>query len=208
MCYFIELSKPVQELQKHFNAKFENPEKYKTGVFNGFQHPQSPVIIHKQPNIIKLLNWGLIPHWAKDDNFRKNTLNARMESIHEKSSFRDVVNNRCLIVADGFFEWQWLDAKGKQKQKYELTLPDKQVFGFAGLWSQWADRSTGETRLTYTILTTEANELMAKIHNTQKRMPVIVEPAYEHNWLQDGTLVLANDKLVATTDALNLSLGL
>ena len=137
-----------------FNAKFDNIEEYRPSVYNGFQHPKTPIITNQKTDTIQLYNWGLIPFWAKDDGIKKNTLNARMETIHEKPSFRNVVKNRCLILADGFYEWQWLDEKGKKKQKYELTLPENQAFAFAGLWSEWVDKSTGEIRYTYTILTT------------------------------------------------------
>src|SRR5690606_30645533 len=161
---------------------------FQPSVYNAFQFPATPVITNATPDLIQLYHWGLIPFWAKDDGIKKNTLNAKMETIHEKPSFRNVVNNRCLVLADGFYEWQWLDEKGKQKQKYELTLPNHEAFAFAGLWSEWTDKTTGELRYTYTILTTEANPLMSRIHNTKKRMPVIVAPDHERDWLQGGEL--------------------
>lgn len=198
MCYHTKQTKSAQELQHRFNAKFDNIEEYRPSVYNGFQHPKTPIITNQKTDTIQLYNWGLIPFWAKDDGIKKNTLNARMETIHEKPSFRNVVKNRCLILADGFYEWQWLDEKGKKKQKYELTLPENQAFAFAGLWSEWVDKSTGEIRYTYTILTTEANELMAKIHNTKERMPVIVATDTEQNWLQGDDLILGNNNLIAT----------
>jgi putative SOS response-associated peptidase YedK len=89
----------------------------------------------------------------------------------EKPAFRTSVNNRCLVLADGFFEWQWLDPKGKVKQKYMLTLPDNAAFAFAGLWSEWTDRVTDEVIGTYTIMTTEANTLMAEIQNNKSVCP-------------------------------------
>ena len=198
MCYHTKQTKSAQELQHRFNAKFDNIEEYRPSVYNGFQHPKTPIITNQKTDTIQLYNWGLIPFWAKDDGIKKNTLNARMETNQEKPSFRNVVKNRCLILADGFYEWQWLDEKGKKKQKYELTLPENQAFAFAGLWSEWVDKSTGEIRYTYTILTTEANELMAKIHNTKKRMPVIVATDTEQNWLQGDDLILGNNNLIAT----------
>ncbi|NLN25601.1 MAG: SOS response-associated peptidase [Bacteroidetes bacterium] len=198
MCYHTKQTKSAQELRHRFNSKFDNIEEYRPSVYNGFQHPKTPIITNQKTDTIQLYNWGLIPFWAKDDGIKKNTLNARMETIHEKPSFRNVVKNRCLILADGFYEWQWLDEKGKKKQKYELTLPENQAFAFAGLWSEWVDKSTGEIRYTYTILTTEANELMAKIHNTKKRMPVIVATDTEQNWLQGDDLILGNNNLIAT----------
>ena len=111
-------------------------------------------------------------------------MNAKIETINEKPSFRQSVNNRCLILVDGFYEWQWLDEKGKKKQRYLLALPKDELFCLAGIWNIWVDKSTGEIINTYTILTTEANELMAKIHNSKKRMPVIVNKENEENWLK------------------------
>ncbi len=198
MCFHSKQSKSAQELQNRFRAKFENEALFTPTVYNGFQFPKTPVITNKKTNTIQLFNWGLIPFWAKDDSIKKNTLNARIETIHEKPSFRNSVNNRCLILADGFYEWHWLDEKGKQKQKYEMTLPNNELFAFAGLFSEWTDQSTGEILSTYTILTTEANELMSKIHNTKKRMPVIISENNERNWLNGEELIMQNDRLTAT----------
>ena len=179
MCFHSQQSQSAQSLEHRFNAKFENSSLFKPGIYNGFQFPKTPVITHKDPHTIQLFQWGLIPFWAKDDSIKKNTLNARIETIAQKPAFRNSVNNKCLILADGFFEWQWLDEKGKRKQKYLLTIPQSEPssrgrvlspttnihepFAFAGLWSEWVDKSTGELLHTYTILTTEANELMSKI---------------------------------------------
>jgi len=125
-------------------------------------------------------------------------LNARIETIYEKPSFKDVINNRCLVLADGFYEWQWLDEKGKQKQKYELTLPHNELFAFAGLYSEWTNKTTGEIQNTYTLLTTAANEQMSKIHNTKKRMPILVAADSELAWLNGQELQMQNHKLIAT----------
>lgn len=198
MCYQSKQTKTAQELQIRFNAKFEQPEAYSPGIFNAFEYPKTPIITNNNTEIVQLYQWGLIPFWAKDEEIKKYTLNARMETINEKPSFKNVVNQRCLVLADGFYEWQWLDPKGKQKQKFELSLPDGQAFAFAGLWSEWADKSTGELIYTYTILTTQANELMSKIHNTKKRMPVMVAPDNEQKWLEGEKLIMQNDNLIAT----------
>jgi putative SOS response-associated peptidase YedK len=198
MCFHSKQSKSAQELENRFNAKFERKEDYKAAVYNGFQHPQTPVITNKEQNKIQFFQWGLIPFWAKNDSIKKNTLNARIETIHEKPAFRNSVNMRCLILADGFFEWQWLDEKGKKKQKYILSLPNEEPFAFAGLWSEWTDQQTGEIMFTYAILTTEANKLMSKIHNNGKRMPVIVSPDNEINWLNGQELKMQNERLEAS----------
>jgi putative SOS response-associated peptidase YedK len=101
------------------------------------------------------------------------------------------------VPADGFYEWQWQDSKGKNKQKFFMHLPDEALFSFAGLWNEWQNQVTGEYYHTYTILTTEANELMAKVHNSKKRMPVIISPQTEMDWLKGGKLSLYNDFLLA-----------
>lgn len=195
MCFFSQLSKPVKEIEKKFNARFVNPEDYKSGFFNGFSYPATPVITNENPEVIQLFNWGLIPFWAKDDSIRKYTLNARIETIKEKPSFKNSVRNRCLVIIDSFFEWQWLDEKGKEKIKYRLHLPQNELFALAGLWSEWTDKKTGAKMNTYTILTTEANELMSKIHNSKKRMPLIVDN--ENEWLHGAELIMGNEKLIA-----------
>jgi putative SOS response-associated peptidase YedK len=127
MCFHSKQSKSAQELKQRFNAKFKDENLYQPNIYNAFQHPKTPIITNKQPDEIQLFNWGLIPYWAKDNTIKKNTLNARIETIQEKPSFRNVINNRCLILADGFYEWQWLDEKGKLKKKYELTLPNNEL---------------------------------------------------------------------------------
>lgn len=197
MCFFSQQSKSAQELQHRFNAKFEENHGYTPSLYNGFTFPKTPVITHLEPRIIRMLNWGLIPQWAKDASFRKNTLNARMETIQEKPSFRDSLSRRCLVLADGFFEWKWLDEEGKQKQKYFISRPDHEAFAFAGLWSSWTDKSTGEIINTYTILTTEAKGLMREIHNSKKRMPVILSQEEEFGWLKGEELTGSGIELVA-----------
>ena len=98
-------------------------------------------------------------------------------------SFKNAIQNRCLILADGFYEWQWLDEKGKKKQKHLVTLKNDDLFAFAGIYSVWINKITGEIRDTYSIVTTEANELMSEIHNSKKRMPVILSEEREKDWL-------------------------
>jgi len=184
MCFFSRQTKKAVELENRFKAKVMNLKSFEpTTRFNGFAHPQTPVIIHKEKELIQPLRWGLIPHWAKDDSIKKYTLNARIETLSEKPSFRSAINNRCLILADGYYEWQWMDPKGKKKQPYLITLPNNEAFAFAGLWSEWIDKTSGEIIKSYTIVTTEANEQMSEIHNSKKRMPVVLSKDAEHDWL-------------------------
>lgn len=182
MCFFTQQTKSAQEVENRFKAKIQHPEMFETSnKINGFTFPKTPVITNKNPNLIQHYQWGLIPFWSHDSSFQKNTLNARIEKIHKKPSFKNVVNNRCLVVADGFFKWQWLDEKGKKKQPFLITRPNHDLFAFAGIWSEWLHKKTGELINSYSIITTEAMGLMTEIHNSKKRMSVILSLSMEKN---------------------------
>lgn len=184
MCFFRQQTKSAKEVEHRFSAKIEHPEIFEPQQqINGFTFPKTPVITNQDAKIITHFQWGLIPNWAQDDTIKKYTLNARIETLHQKPSFKESINNRCLVIADGFFEWQWLDEKGKKKQPYLITLPNHELFSFAGIWSEWLNINTGELVNTYSILTSEANELMSEIHNSKKRMPVILNQKNELDWL-------------------------
>jgi len=184
MCFMSRLTLSAAELKKRFKAELVPEAKFVPAEeINGFLYPKTPVIANNDPTHIQMYHWGLLPTWAKDDSFRKNTLNARVESIHEKPSFKPYLQNRCLILADGFYEWQWLDSRGKKKQKYLITVEDEEAFAFAGLWNGWKNHTTGEILNTYTILTRPANALMAEIHNSKQRMPFILSRNIEQDWL-------------------------
>lgn len=200
MCFYTKQSKSAFQLEQRFNAKFENSNLYIPSYYNGFQFPKTPIITNKETDKIQLFNWGLIPYWAKDDSIKKNTLNARIETIIEKPAFRNSINNRCLILADGFYEWQWLDEKGKEKQKFLLLLPNNEAFAFAGIWNEWYNKQTNEMIKTYTILTTIANELMSKIHNSKNRMPVILSQDNEIEWLNGKKIKMQNERLIAVVE--------
>jgi putative SOS response-associated peptidase YedK len=130
-----------------------------------------------------------LPSWSNDQKFRINTLNARIETLSEKPSYKSYLNNRCLILVDAFYEWKWLDEKGKTKKQYEITLQDNSPFAIAGIYNTWTNKLTGEILNTYSIITTEAKELMAEIHNTKKRMPVILTPNNEKLWLGGNNIM-------------------
>jgi putative SOS response-associated peptidase YedK len=115
-------------------------------------------------------------------------LNAKIETVFEKPSFRDVLQNRCLIIATAFYEWRWNDEKGKTKQKFQINA-ETEIFAFAGLYSNWTNPENGDILKTYTMLTTEANATMQYIHNHKKRMPIILKQDDEQNWL-NGNLAI------------------
>lgn len=156
------------------------------GTFNGFSHPQVCVLTAAHPTQLDPFQWGLIPHWAKTRDIQKFTLNAKWETLQEKPSFRKA--KRCLVPADGFFEWQWQDPKGKQKQKFKVGLAAEELFMFAGLWDTWLDRETGEIMNSFALVTTAAAGIMREIHNSKLRMPLVLTPHEEAAWLA-GELV-------------------
>ncbi len=125
----------------------------------------------------RFLRWGLIPSWSIDATIGARLINARAETVAEKPSFRSAFRHRrCLIPADGFYEWQRQDG---QKQPFYFHLQDHQPFAFAGLWEQWQSPD-GKVLETCTILTTAANEILEPVHN---RMPVILPPEDYNTWL-------------------------
>ena len=131
--------------------------------------------------------WGLIPHWAKDPTIGNRMINARAESVAEKPAFRNAMKRqRCLVPCSGFYEWKVLDpaAKKPAKQPYYIRRRDDRVIAFAGLWDRWRSPQ-GEEIGSFTILTTEPNELMRELHN---RMPVIIPREAYGVWLDNQLL--------------------
>ena len=131
-----------------------------------------------------LMRWGLIPYFAKSATQFKafSTINAKAESVEEKALWRGPFERRrCLVPADGFYEWQKLDAKTKKPFAY--TLKSGEPLAFAGLWDAWKDPENGEWLQTFAIITTTANELTAEVHD---RMPVILKPRDYDRWLARG----------------------
>lgn len=135
------------------------------------QRPQKPA------RQLSVLRWGLIPSWATDPSMGFKAINARSETVTTTASFREPFKTqRCLIPADGFYEWQ---RSGKSKQPYCFEVGEGEIFAFAGLWDRWTD-PRGQVIETCTILTTTPNALLQDIHD---RMPVILHPANYHSWL-------------------------
>jgi putative SOS response-associated peptidase YedK len=123
------------------------------------------------------MHWGLIPSWAKDPSIGNQMINARAESLTEKPAFKDLGRSRrCIIPADGFYEWR---KEGKRKVPMWVYLKTKQPFAFAGLWDVWR-KPDGKRVESFTIITTEPNELVRPVHN---RMSVILQPEDEEEWL-------------------------
>jgi putative SOS response-associated peptidase YedK len=129
---------------------------------------------------LTVMRWGLVPFWAKDAKMAFNTINAKAETVTTSPAYREAMKRRrCLVPADWFYEWQKVDAK--TKQPYAIALKDGSMFAFAGLWERWTDKAPGSQALeTYTVITTDPNELMKPIHN---RMPVILHRGDYERWL-------------------------
>ncbi|HEY0736836.1 MAG TPA: SOS response-associated peptidase [Herpetosiphonaceae bacterium] len=138
----------------------------------------APIVVEKDgEREIQLMQWGLIPFWAKDPKIGSKMFNARSETVGEKPAFKSSFKRkRCLVPATGFYEWK---AEGRGKVPYLFTVGDHEVFGFAGLYDSWKAPS-GEVLYTYTIITTRPNDLVAQAHD---RMPVILPRDQEQAWL-------------------------
>ncbi len=156
---------------------------------SGFEHQSLLIYQNDKPTVPSPAVWGLIPHWVKDQEQKmklwNNTINARGETIFEKPSFKDSAKSkRCILHVDGFYEHHYF--KGKA-YPFFIYRKDKQPIAIAGLWSEWLDKDSGELIKSFTLVTTQANELMKKIHNNPKlkeaRMPLILSNLDEDIWL-------------------------
>ena len=166
------------ETKKRFNTI--NNIKFKPS-YNVAPGKSVPVIIRNSPNKIALMKWGLIPFWAKDPQIGYKMINARAEGIQNKPSFKvPIKTRRCLVPADGFYEWKQIKLEKKEeKVPWFIGLKTNKTFSMAGIYDIWKD-SQGKKIQSYAIITTNSNELLKPIH---KRMPVIIKKRYENLWL-------------------------
>ncbi|ELY47473.1 SOS response-associated peptidase [Natronorubrum sulfidifaciens] len=194
MCGRYTLMVEPAALEDRFDARIADSG-VNTPRYNMAPGQQLPVITSDEPETIRRLEWGLVPSWADDDS--GGLINARAESVAEKPSFREAYERRrCLVPADGFYEWVETEAG---KQPYRVAFEDDRVFALAGLWERWEpSEKTTQTGLdsfgggledapeddgpleTFTIVTTAPNELVSDLHH---RMAVILEPEREREWL-------------------------
>jgi len=179
MCGRYRLSRRKQLVEEYF-ASVSSEEEDWNPRYN-IAPTQSVPVIRQNPKEpvreLSLIRWGLIPSWATDPSVAARMINARSETAKVKPAFRDALKSRrCLIPADGFYEWQ---RTGKAKQPYCFEVDEGALFAFAGLWDRWIDPS-GHTVETCSILTTTPNALTSAVHD---RMPVVLEPASYDLWL-------------------------
>jgi len=193
MCGRYTVITPASGLAKRFNAKEATAS---APNYNAAPSQALPIITNAAPGQIQLVSWGLVPGWSRDPAGGPKPINARAETLGEKPSFRQLLaRRRCLVLADSFYEWQ---ATERGKIPHRILLKSEEPFAFAGLWDEWVDKASGEVHPTFTIITTEPNELMAKLHN---RMPVILpSPEAEHAWLADDLSAAQHQQLLVPYD--------
>jgi putative SOS response-associated peptidase YedK len=186
MCYRYSVPGP-DVIKKTYQVKIGTNfnRRYHVGAFENIK---LPVITNENPKQVELFNWGLIPFWIKDEKsakeIRERTVNARSETIFEKPAFNNSAGKKhCLVIADGLFEWRYYQGKN---YPYYIKLKNRDAFAIAGLWDGWNNKAIGDTIYSYTIITTEANPLMAKIHNKKKRMPAILRKEDESKWISNS----------------------
>lgn len=203
MCFSLSVAAKYQALESRFNSHFQNPNEYEPIYHvSAFVYPKILVILNNEPKQIQMISWGLVPRWVKDaksaDDIRKKTVNARSETANEKPSFRDSFKkHRCLILADGFFEWH--TSEDGKKYPFYIHMKDGKPFAIAGLWDEW--KNSDQILKTFTLLTTTANPLLEKIHNLKKRMPVILNQKSERAWLDTEIPLEAARDLLKPCDA-------
>ena len=199
MCFTVNVNLIKEELENRYGASFLDPDKYRPSYYyHAFSFPQLPAICSDKPDVIKLLTWGLIPSWVKNqkdaNEIQLKTLNARAETLSSKHSFAGPFKTkRCLIPVRGFYEWQHVGAK---KIPWYIYRADDEIMTLAGLWDEWIREETSEILSSFSIVTTEANELMSEVHNSKKRMPVVLERESEKKWLDLSLSKEAIEKII------------
>ncbi|MFH1050217.1 MAG: SOS response-associated peptidase [bacterium] len=179
MCGRFALSAKTDEIEKLLPELYSN-KKIKPS-YNIAPTQEVAIVINKNPKEITFAHWGLIPSWAKDKSIGNKMINARAETLQEKATFKNLFSRkRCLIIADGFFEWKKVEGF-KRKTPYFIKMKTGEPFTFAGLWDTWKNPEN-EMVTSTVIITTEPNAIMQPIHN---RMPVIILPEERKLWLTE-----------------------
>lgn len=190
MCGRYSLTKELREVEQQFNAKIVGFDYMPR--FNIAPSQPAAVITHQDPHAIQFFKWGLIPFWAKDPSIGNRLINARIETVTEKPSFRHTVNRkRCLVLSDGYYEWKPID--NRTKIPYRICRKDQNAFAMAGLYDSWADAEGREIH-SFTILTKPALPTFAHIHD---RMPAMLLEPQAKFWLDDS---IDGKQAIATID--------
>lgn len=192
MCYTVVKDKKLDKLNK---SKFrtdrkiieKNKEKFKPSFkLTAFTHDYLPVL--KDTETMDFLSWGFVQPVQGDNSddveWKLNTANAKCETIFEKKLYKEAIfNQRCLIVVDGFYEWRH---EFNKKYPHYIYHKDEPVLFIAGIWQEWRNPLTGEHKETLSMVTTAGNPMMEVIHNRKKRMPLIFDSQFAHNWLENN----------------------
>lgn len=185
MCFNASLVQTAEIIAVEFNAYIDDTMIEPVYFSSAFSLPSWPVLKDESTDRFQPLTWGLIPSWAKNyesaRDLRFKTLNARIETIHEKASFRYASDNRrCAVPVDGWFEWK--EVRGR-KYPFYIHREDRKPFLLAGLWDKWVDSEREKKYETFSIVTTTALGICAQVHNTKERMPFILTPEHRKLWL-------------------------
>ena len=179
MCGRYSIAAKAEKLKKRFDV--DVTEQYKP-KFNAAPTQLLPVITSESPEGFSFFHWGMLPAWSNNRAVSTKLINARAETVSEKASFKMAFQRRrCIVPADGFYEWKALGKK--TKVPYRFVMNNLEPFAFAGVWDEF-ETEKGEILHTFTIITTQANELVMPIHD---RMPVILTPETEKIWLKNGS---------------------
>ncbi|MET1057078.1 MAG: SOS response-associated peptidase [Pedobacter sp.] len=179
MCARYTLTKKEKELMQAYQVKLPSPFEPN---FNLAPTQEGLVITADQPDIAQKMHFGLVPYWAESIKMDFSTLNARSESATTAKTWAPLIKHHktCLVLADGFYEW---DRKSGKPVPYRFVINDRELFAFAGLWSEWKSKMTNEVYRSFTIMTTVANDTVGKVHDPKFRMPVILDKNEEALWL-------------------------
>lgn len=184
MCGRFTTTIDLEEIKRYFDIK--SIEGQYTPLYNAAPSQKIPVILGGSEKKLSFYQWGLIPNWSKDKAIGNKLINARAETLLEKPSFKvPFLQKRCVIVADGFYEWK---KEKNKKQPFRITMKNKAPFAMAGLWDAWTSHE-GQVLYTCTIITTNANSMVKELHH---RMPVILKKDRIDQWL--------NTKLTSSVD--------
>jgi len=180
MCGRFSLTKQEADIESRFNARFYSNDLVRR--YNVAPSQLALVMTSEKPEELQLFKWGLVPSWSKDPAIGNRMINAKSETVFEKPSFKNLIRRkRCLVVSDGFYEWKTINSK--TKIPYRFCLKNEDLFTFAGIWDSWPDKQTGEILNSFSILTTDANQLVEPIHD---RMPVIIKREDENKYLDEN----------------------
>jgi len=196
MCGRYSLVKNQEDISKRFNVKTTIDFQPRYNVAPG---QMMPVITNNNPTELSFFRWGLVPNWADSEKIGLNHFNAKVETILTKAQFKqNVKTNRCIIIADGFYEWKKV---AKTKIPYRVTMTSDKIFAMAGIWDSWENKS-GEILNTFCIITTVANDTMKEVHD---RMPVLLNDQTEKLWISQDLSERDFDSILVPSPSKELS---